>query len=96
MATAKKQVRKPRARIRKPTVAAKAPASSFQPGDIVIFQSVDPPGTVGPGRVCLLVGFNEACVMFGDDIGCKRVGIQFLRAAPSGSETPSCDSCTGC
>ena len=96
MAAAKKQARKARARIMKTTVAAKALAPSFQPGDIVLFQSVEPPGTVGPGRVCSLVGFNQACVMFGDDIGCKRVGMEFLRAAPPGSEAPSCDSCTGC
>jgi hypothetical protein len=94
--TAKKRGKRSTAKSRRTTIAAKAPASAFQPGDIVMFHSEDPPGIVGPGRVCSLLGFNQACVMFGDGLGCRRVGTNFLRAAPPGSEAPQCDLCTDC
>ena len=72
------------------------PKTSLRPGDIVMFNSVDPPGSVGPGRLCSLFGFQQACVMFGDGIGCRRVGSNLLTLAPPGFTAPQCDECSDC
>lgn len=75
------------------TMPAAAPAS-IGIGSIVMF--TDNGRTVGPGRLCSLSGIGNACVMFGDGIGCQRVAADLLSLAPPGSTAPACDGCENC
>lgn len=63
-------------------------------GSIVMF--TDNGRTVGPARLCALSGIGNACVMFGDGIGCQRVAADLLSLAPPGSTAPACDGCENC
>jgi hypothetical protein len=61
------------------------------PGDVVLLD-----GTGAIGRVCSLIGFGQACVIFGDGLGCRRVFISALSEAPAGANAPACMDCDDC
>lgn len=73
--------------------AAAQPAPKVD--DIVMFTGRDG-STLGPGRLCDLIGNKFACVIFGDNVGCVRVEAARLSPAPAGSTAPPCDECPNC